>query len=793
MAAPFVSLLNGVINPKIEASSFSVVTNVQNNNGVAHGMDLLRRHCCLGARLDSNERFDPPRCDEATRVELSRELMDWIMSEDDCASMLVLYGSAGSGKSALEQLVAERCKKEGQLAASFFFSRTSPNALRSDGNTLIPTLVYQLLQVFPWLKESVVKAIEDDPGILELSRSALMEELFVKHFLSPLNQYPGYGIHPRLIAIDGLDECSGQDIQRDLLSILVSSISQLRYPFRFFLTFRPEPHLMQVVDHHPGFQSPRLRRLDLSEDPNVHDDIRTFLEHEFIGIRKTHPLSRYIPHSWPSSDFISVLVKNASGQFIYADTVIRFVRSPKHRPDDRLNIILGLEIARGNENPFTQLDAVYHYIFSCVKDLDTVWRILGVIELLGQWKISGINHADADISPSTFTSPTSLQNVFMVRPGEIEVALSELTSVVTCPSPDLPIKVIHASLFDFLLNPTRSGPYALDVSLAHETIAQWRWIQISTQGNEKNQKLKFIKQFLFHGRYARLSDKQRQLVGNAALVLVDAIGHDDWLEYEHVQQYDVYFRDLSLVFQRTEFHHREESLEFISAIGAKLKSMRCNHTDTISRIFWTKFEALQCSKDDCVVSSQGGEKGLRSLNNRTAQAMRSLGARFKLQARNHSQTAVEQGKELAGDTTSIPGRTQWAIRVARLLVWTQAAQNNSRDFDPQCLAVLKQCLLFAFESLDAHWVIHTSDAAVVLFIATLLPHCAPGLKDPVLEIDRDLFLKVQATRSSSSARSLFLQENPPALQQFPKIMENYHQEARAYLERMKSRIGAGSL
>ncbi|CAA7266788.1 unnamed protein product [Cyclocybe aegerita] len=99
--------------------------------------------------------------------------MDWITSDDKTASMMVLLGSAGLGKSALEQSIAEMCAKAGLLAASFFFSTTSSN--RNNGDTLIPTLVYQLIRVIPGLRDLVEKELKNDPHILKLCRESQME------------------------------------------------------------------------------------------------------------------------------------------------------------------------------------------------------------------------------------------------------------------------------------------------------------------------------------------------------------------------------------------------------------------------------------------------------------------------------------------------------------------------------------------------------------------------------------------------------------------------------------------
>jgi hypothetical protein len=71
-------------------------------------------------------------------------------------------------------------------------------------------------------------------------------------------------------------------------------------------------------------------------------DIRNFLEKEFVDICRVHRLGKRLPDTWPGRTAITSIVERSSGHFIYASTVIRYIRSPKHRPDDRLEVILQL-------------------------------------------------------------------------------------------------------------------------------------------------------------------------------------------------------------------------------------------------------------------------------------------------------------------------------------------------------------------------------------------------------------------------------------------------------------------
>ena len=76
-----------------------------------------------GAFHDSGERFDPPKCHPNTRVAVLAEIMQWMQHIEGSERVLWLYGSAGAGKSAIAQSIADMCAKLNLLVASFFFPK----------------------------------------------------------------------------------------------------------------------------------------------------------------------------------------------------------------------------------------------------------------------------------------------------------------------------------------------------------------------------------------------------------------------------------------------------------------------------------------------------------------------------------------------------------------------------------------------------------------------------------------------------------------------------------------------
>jgi len=427
-------------------------------------LDRLREHCALGALLDAKERFDPPQCAPETREAIIKDIIDWVQDDEQSASILWLHGPAGAGKSAIAQTVARNCKNRGLLVASHFFSRSSSE--RSDGDRFIPTLTLQLLQAFPITNRYVKDVIDKDPEIFRSLRSKQMEELVIKplntrrlallHFMTkwlfPSQNISGPQAYTsRLIVIDGLDECSNPEVQCDLLRMIALACSRIHLPLRFLIASRPEIHIQQAFGG--------VKRINLEDDPDANMAIRRYLLQEFEKIRRHN---RFGANFYPSEDVIRRIVEKSSAQFIYASTVINYIRHPRGSPERRLEAILNISSSPVNDQPFAQLDDLYKHIFSSANGIDrgTVKRIFGIIFLASQPQ-----HYYLEPSVAFLKSALALGTREIILFSDDFVSLIALSQDST-----QRIRLFHISLFDFLRDPERSGEFTLDLSDAHEVL-----------------------------------------------------------------------------------------------------------------------------------------------------------------------------------------------------------------------------------------------------------------------------------------------------------------------------------
>ncbi|KAF5314822.1 hypothetical protein D9619_007208 [Psilocybe cf. subviscida] len=377
-------------------------------------MDHLKESVAHTAFHNSGERYDPPKCHPNTRVAVRDKTEKWALRADpdtSHASILWLSGAAGAGKSAIAQTLAEDFYARGLLIASFFFGRS--DSTRNHARSLVATIVYQLYSLLPPPEQTRILAVIDrDPLIFTKSLFAQFEA-FIINPLRPLfeNGFWASGSAPRLVIIDGLDECLDLGMQRNVLLMLSASVRQFHAPFIFLLSSRPE-HDIKTMFSSPDFL-PIHTRLFLDDTYLPDRDIELYLRDHFEECRNTHPFRQMIPPDWPSDNILKKLVLKSSGQFIYASVVAKYVKSSRHRPHHRLDVVLNLRPA-SKDLPFSELDALYTHIFSSVDDIERVLNILSFC--------------------------------------------------IMCINGGLQLKILHASLVDYLVDSARSREYCIKAS-----------------------------------------------------------------------------------------------------------------------------------------------------------------------------------------------------------------------------------------------------------------------------------------------------------------------------------------
>jgi hypothetical protein len=240
----------------------------------------------------------------------------------------------------------------------------------------------------------------------------------------------------RLAVVDGVVECGPDDqAHAELLRVLGAAVGELRgVPIVFLIASRPEYEIRTAFNRNPF--SALTKSLVLDDQYAPDKDIKVYFDSIIRKIRQEHISLSRAP--WPAEHDVDLLVSKASGQFVFAATVIKFIDSPRYDPANRLEIILGI-VSAGNETPFALLDALYCFILGSVADLERVLQVLALLLLAGPGgRRLGLEKADELLG---FDIRTAVVHSLLFVPPPAEDALP---------------RICHASLYDFLRDRARA-------------------------------------------------------------------------------------------------------------------------------------------------------------------------------------------------------------------------------------------------------------------------------------------------------------------------------------------------
>ncbi|KAG2146299.1 hypothetical protein DEU56DRAFT_170275 [Suillus clintonianus] len=420
-----------------------------------------------GAAYDSRERQPHPKCWTDTRVVLLNRIYG-LLDDREKSRLIWLHGTAGVGKSAVAFTVAERMRGlkvteqiqtniEKRLAGTFFFSRK--HTKRCTTGYFFATFIYQLAINFPSIRGDVIKAIHEDPALLDPDRS--LQDQMEALFLRPLRRLRLRLLDcaPLAFIVDALDECMSKTEAADLISALSQALHAPDLPVvHILLTSRSEAHIREAMQEEEA-------RLPIIEIPanmpaegvvttisldaiDVDDDIFFFLLHSLKKLQNRHnfPL--------PTEGELERLASRAGRRFIVASTMMKFIDDGYNDPRDRLQLMLELT---STLLPGTEVYKLYDCILSTCADPQRAYMHLSVVAAL------------ADPLPVSQISE-------LLGPGQgrdVEITLSQLRCVMEVPTDSsLPVNIHHSSLRDYVSNPSNcSLPQVQYLTHPHHLLA----------------------------------------------------------------------------------------------------------------------------------------------------------------------------------------------------------------------------------------------------------------------------------------------------------------------------------
>ncbi|USP76601.1 hypothetical protein yc1106_03875 [Curvularia clavata] len=389
-------------------------------------------------------------CLLGTRVDLLREIYKWVDGQDE-RRIFWLSGLAGTGKSTIARTVARSYYDKQRLAASFFFSRGGGDV--GHAARFVTSLAVQLAHSVPALRKHICNAVTERSDIVNLSLRDQWQQLVCRPLLK-LCMAESY-----VIVIDALDECDNDNNIRIILQLLAETRS-ITAQLRVLLTSRPEVPIRYQFKQMADGDHQDFVLHDISQSVVDHD-IGLFLRENLQSIAQ----ERCLRDGWPGPEIVTKLVESASSRFIWAETACRFIREGKGRAPKRLETILCRDTAT-SVAPEKHLNELYTTVLqNSIRDYmdeekeeqsSAIRYILGSIVVL--------------LSP---LSTKSLDQLLRVAEG-IRPILEDLHAILDIPNDfDLPVRLHHPSLRDFLFNKERCSDenFRVDEKSAHKTLA----------------------------------------------------------------------------------------------------------------------------------------------------------------------------------------------------------------------------------------------------------------------------------------------------------------------------------
>ncbi|TEB24389.1 hypothetical protein FA13DRAFT_1739237 [Coprinellus micaceus] len=477
-------------------------------------LDELRKQSSLGAVSYAEARADAGRCHPVTRVKALNDLEAWSVGKGPWkdVKLLVLTGPAGHGKSCIMQTFADRLLEKAKggdphpVIATFFFKSTVPE--QNQPKALVTTLAHQIAAKHPFIQHRIATVIRGDSGIFSTSLEHQTKCLLV----DPISGSCDTSSSPSLnvaFAVDGLDECDGDEAQSRVICLLhtLSTIPNTRV----VLASRPEFPIQSVIKSRMS----GLLHIDLNKDYNAGEDIRQFTWVRLLDIRK-----RLLPTidrvSWPREQDAEQIAECASGQFILAEIAMRYVDDRRYDPRKRLEEVLALcrgensrfatrpvAASHGSTRPLGALDALFTGILeraarNAYPDLE---RQIGLLELTSLvWILVELIPSRIGASKQNFFTTTTrepiplwvIEEALNRQSGGLARELSDLHSLLDVPQDMYGHKQIsahHKSLLDFLHDPRRSGHLGNVPQLAKERFDLMIQVHLSdslTENDVKN-------------------------------------------------------------------------------------------------------------------------------------------------------------------------------------------------------------------------------------------------------------------------------------------------------------------
>jgi NACHT domain len=392
-------------------------------------------------------------CTPGTRVEILKAIIEWATNISASSERLFwLSGQAGSGKTTIAYTVAHHFDPrtgEGSakviIGGSFFCSCEFPDT--RSASSIIRTLVYQLA-LHSIAFQAALKAHGRLETVYHGPRSQLMG-LLVEPWMQCLPEREANNEPCYVLPIDALDELEGNG-GVEFLSTLFDVLNKQDLPgLKFFVTSRSDRGLVDKIQSFANKQIFRLEEVPVGESSK---DIKLYLENNLAATKQQ----------------IDQLVLDAAGLFIYAATVVKYLRG--RVPEEQIDLMEELlstspSPSNGPRTAIATLDNLYRQILESYlvdqRDRGDPSVFKDSLAMLHTF-ICTIERTSVDVAVAILKSDGEHTKI---KKGTAEGVLRRLHAVLYVQ--DGRVMSYHKSFSDFLFDESRSKEFFCNQELVH--------------------------------------------------------------------------------------------------------------------------------------------------------------------------------------------------------------------------------------------------------------------------------------------------------------------------------------
>lgn len=397
------------------------------------------------AAFNSMEAGELTLCDPHTRIELLKEIHEWVEGYDS-RCVFWLNGTAGTGKSTVARTIAHKYLNKGFLGGSFFFSSQSDDKSCADG--LFATLAWQTARQIPSTSRHISDAVTEDGDIARMNLREQWEHLILR----PLSKISHDSGPPTvLFVLDALDECDERNTHAILRLLgITKDLDNVR--LRIFITSGPETPIRYGLQQIPV--SDRLAFVLRDVAPTLVDrNLSLFFEDNFNDLREERARS---------ADGLDDTINSLPTRLTYGSSL------PESRKisETRITTLVNQNKSEANKpQKQLELDTLFtNALSNCTPqncDDDTREELRNILASI--------------VSLFSPLSAVPLENLLDITAGSVYENLVDLGAIFNISEQDdQSIRLHHPSFRDFIHDPIRctNGYFRVTKERAHKEMAK---------------------------------------------------------------------------------------------------------------------------------------------------------------------------------------------------------------------------------------------------------------------------------------------------------------------------------